>query len=88
MVINNSQLHSPTIMKLIQKFSSIVAIIALASPSFAKDPDAAALEKQAVGFWAPNGEAMVKLYTEEKGMPKKDAEAVADYVLNMRPLNE
>lgn len=63
-------------MNRIPKFASVMAMIALVAPAFAADPDAAALEKEAVGHWGPDGEAMVKLYTEEKGMEKKDAEAV------------
>jgi hypothetical protein len=39
--------------------------------------DAKQLEKQVMGYWAPDAEAMVKLFVEKMGMPEEDGQAVA-----------
>lgn len=57
------------------------ALIALAFPSSAADPkvddNAGNLEAQAMGFWAPDREAMLKAHTE-KGINREDAEEAVD----------
>lgn len=65
-------------MKVIASIASV--ILALAAPARAADPVdpavAGELEKMAVGYWAPDQDAMLKLYTEEKGMKQEDAAAL------------
>lgn len=39
--------------------------------------DAKQLEKQVIGYWAPDAEALVKLYVEKMGMPEQDGQAEA-----------
>lgn len=61
----------------------IIAIVAMAVPALAAEPadDALAkqLEQKAIGYWAPDGDAMLKLFTEEKGMKKEEAaEAIGE----------
>jgi hypothetical protein len=72
---------------------STIAMIALAILAPAAEPeakpeakptaevangdDAKQLEKQVIGYWAPDAEAMVKLFVEKKIMPKEDAQALA-----------
>lgn len=63
-------------MHLIPKITSLLAAIALVAPALAADPDAAALEKQVIGYWAPDGDALFKHYTEDKDMGEKDAKAL------------
>lgn len=43
----------------------------------ANGDDAKQLEKQVIGYWAPDAEALVKLYVEKMGMPERDGQAVA-----------
>lgn len=73
---------------------STIAMIALAYLAPADEPEAKPaaepaaeaangevdkqLEKQAMGYWAPDAEAIVKHLTEEKGMKKEEAQALAD----------
>lgn len=40
--------------------------------------DAKQLEKQVIGYWAPDTEALVKLYIEKMGMPEEEGQAVAE----------
>jgi len=49
-------------------------------PTFAGDApdDAKQLEKQVMGYWAPDTEAMVKLFVEKMGMPEEEGQAVAE----------
>jgi hypothetical protein len=44
----------------------------------ANGDDAKQLEKQMIGYWAPDVEALVKLIVEKQIMPKEDAQAVAE----------
>jgi hypothetical protein len=44
----------------------------------AKGDDAKQLEKQVMGYWAPDAEAMVKLFVEKMGMPEEEGPAVAE----------
>lgn len=62
-----------------------LATIALAVMAATAEPEdkpadgdvAKQLEKQVLGYWAPDEEAMVKLLVEEKGIPKEDAQGIA-----------
>ncbi len=47
-----------------------------ALPVVAQAGDAKELEKQVLGYWAPDSEAMQKMFTEKKGMTKEDAAAM------------
>jgi hypothetical protein len=44
----------------------------------ANGDDAKQLEKQVIGYWAPDTEALVKLYVEKMGIPEEDGQAVAE----------
>jgi hypothetical protein len=66
---------------------SIVSMIALAVPAIAADkpdsPAAKQLEKQVMGYWAPDAEAMIKIITEKKIMPKEEAAEVIGEMENL-----
>ena len=52
----------------------LLPLIAFVTTVIAADDGAAtALQEQAIGFWAPAEDAMLKVFTEENGMKKEDA---------------
>lgn len=53
-------------------------MITAAADNEADDKAARQLEAQALGYWAPDEEAMLKLYTGEKEIPKEDALALIE----------
>lgn len=52
--------------------------VSSAAAEEADDKATQELEAQALGYWAPDEEAMLKLYTEEKEIPKEDALALIE----------
>lgn len=67
-------------MNLIQRIIPITAMIALAIPGVAADEVAKELEKQAIGYWAPDTKAMTRIFTEQMGLGEEDAaQAVAEF---------
>lgn len=68
--------QSSLTMKLPNILIPFAAMIALLAPTVtANDEAAKALEKKAIGYWAPDGDAMLELFTKEKDMKKEDAQA-------------
>lgn len=61
-------------MNLTKTILFLIALFAL--PVVAHAGDAKELEKQALGYWAPDSEAMRKMFTEEKGVKEEDAAAM------------
>jgi hypothetical protein len=52
----------------------VTSIVAMTLPALAaEDLVAKELEKKAIGYWAADAEAMLKVFTEEKGMKREDA---------------
>ena len=68
-------------MKRYKAIASITTILALTCSTLAADDgapgvDAKALEKQALGYWAPDEEAMLKVFTEKEDMKEEQARAM------------
>ena len=61
-------------MNLTKTIVFLTALLAL--PVVAHAADGKELVKQVIGYWAPDGDAMLKMFTEEKGMGKEDAAAM------------
>jgi len=63
-------------MNMIRKIIPITATLAIAFPAIAADKDAKELEKQAIGYWAPDTEAMTRILTQQMKMDEEDAAKV------------
>jgi hypothetical protein len=67
----------PTNMNATRNIISTITILSLACLAHAADPPdgetAGRLEKQIIGYWAPDSDAMMTILTEEKEMSQEDA---------------
>lgn len=64
-------------MKLFKPLALVTSLLALPllSPA-AEEAGEPKLETRIIGYWAPDGDAMQKLFTEEHGIAEKNAEAM------------